>query len=128
VDSTTSPNTDQAWRAEAKCARPESYPEVSVGDLQHPAGEVWHDLFFPPRDKALYKPVADKAKALCYGKDGLDPCPVRRECLLAAMLSEEPHGILGGKSHRERNAIERRRVAQHPELSLEDYVRSDFCR
>lgn len=119
---------DQAWRAEAKCARPESYPEVTVEDVTHPAGEIWHDLFYPPRDGQLYKPVADRAKAMCYGKDGQDPCPVRDDCLIMALRTGEPHGVLGGKSHRERNAIERRRAAQHPEMDIDDYVRSEYCK
>jgi hypothetical protein len=49
--------------------------------------------FFPPRDKALYKPIADKAKAICWGKDGRPPCPVRKECLKEALINEELHGI-----------------------------------
>jgi hypothetical protein len=65
-------------------------------------------MFFPPRDKALYKPIADKAKAICWGKDGRPPCPVRKECLKEALVNEELHGIFGGLSHRERNAAERK--------------------
>lgn len=122
------PKIDQAWRAHAKCAMPESYPDLTVGDDRHRPGEIWYNLFYPPRDGALYKTVADAAKAMCYGRDGGSPCPVRRDCLLQAMLSDEPHGIQGGKSHRERNAIERRRAAKHPEMPLSDYVHSPLCK
>jgi hypothetical protein len=56
----------------------------------------------------LYKPIADKAKAICLGKDGRPPCPVRQECLKEAIMNEELHGIFGGMSHRERNAVKRK--------------------
>ena len=119
----------QAWRAEAKCARPESYPHVELeGGEVHPAGEVWHNLFYPPREGHQYQTVAVAAKSLCYGTDGRDPCPVRDDCLLQALRSDESHGILGGKSHRERNAILRRHLNTHPELDLEGYVRSRWCK
>jgi WhiB family redox-sensing transcriptional regulator len=66
------------------------------------------EIFFPPRDKALYKPIADKAKAICWGKDGKPPCPVREDCLREAIQNDELHGIFGGMSHRERNALVRK--------------------
>lgn len=66
------------------------------------------DLWFPPRDKKLYKPIADKAKSICFGRDGKGECPVRLQCLMAADKNEEVHGIWGGMSHRERNALKRK--------------------
>jgi WhiB family redox-sensing transcriptional regulator len=78
------------WRYDAKCQNEDT------------------EIFFPPRDKALYKPIADKAKAICLGTDGRPPCPVRQECLKEAILNVEQHGIFGGMSHRERNATERK--------------------
>ena len=57
-----SDDPDWTWRYEAKCRGEDT------------------EMFFPPRDKALYKPIADKAKAICWGKDGRPPCPVRKEC------------------------------------------------
>ena len=78
------------WRYDAKCRGEDT------------------EMFFPPRDKALYKPIADKAKAICWGKDGRPPCPVRKECLKEALVNEELHGIFGGLSHLERNAVERK--------------------
>ena len=77
-------------------------------------------MFFPPRDKALYKPIADKAKAICWGKDGRPPCPVRKECLKEALINEEMHGIFGGLSHRERNAVERKMRKQG--LTLDEWL------
>lgn len=123
-----------SWRYESKCAKPEVYPEVRVGDVHFVKGQVDTELFYPPRDKALYKTIADASKAICYGRDDLGECPVRRECLLYALTLEdevgidERHGIYGGKSNRERAALERRRQAQHPELNIEEYVRSEHCR
>lgn len=79
-----------SWRYDAKCRGEDT------------------EIFFPPRDKALYKPIADKAKAICWGRDGRPPCPVRRECLVEALENDELHGIFGGMSHRERNAFVRK--------------------
>ena len=79
-----------AWRYDAKCRGEDT------------------EMFFPPRDKALYKPIADKAKGICLGKDGRPPCPVRNQCLKEAIKNDEQHGIFGGMSHRERNAFLRR--------------------
>lgn len=83
-------NPPWAWRYDAKCKGEDT------------------EIFFPPRDKDLYKPIADKAKAICLGKDGLPPCRVRKQCLKEAILNDELHGIFGGMSHRERNAMKRK--------------------
>lgn len=82
--------TPWAWRYDAKCRGEDT------------------EIFFPPRDKALYKPIADRAKAICLGKDGKSACPVRKECLKEAIKNDELHGIFGGMSHRERNAMKRK--------------------
>lgn len=82
--------TPWAWRYEAKCRGEDT------------------EIFFPPRDKALYKPIADRAKAICLGKDGKPACPVRKQCLKEAIKNDELHGIFGGMSHRERNAMKRK--------------------
>ena len=79
-----------SWRYEAKCRGVDT------------------EIFFPPRARAKYKPIADKAKAICWGKDNQPPCPVRKECLREAILNDELHGIFGGMSHRERNAAIRK--------------------
>lgn len=82
--------TPWAWRYDAKCRGEDT------------------EIFFPPRDKALYKPIADRAKAICLGKDGKPACPVRNQCLKEAIKNDELHGIFGGMSHRERNAMKRK--------------------
>jgi hypothetical protein len=48
--------------------------------------------------------IADDAKDYWLGENGKNPCPVRLNCLWDAVEREEPHGIWGGLSHRERNA------------------------
>lgn len=78
----------------------------------------WHDqaacdgadtrLFFPPRVKGLYDEMAAKARAYCFGEDKRHPCPVRKICLEYAIVADEEHGLLGGMSHRERNALVRK--------------------
>ena len=76
--------------------------------------------WYPPRDKSQYKDIADIAKAVCYGKDGLPECPVRKQCLLYAEDMEDTHGIWGGMSHRERNALKRK--ATRAGLTLKEWV------
>jgi len=71
-------------------------------------------------DKDLYKVIANQAKAICFGKDGMPECPVRVACLLYAESNDEQHGIWGGLSHRERNAL--RRKAEKQGLTLEEWV------
>lgn len=81
------------------------------------------ELFFPPRDKALYKTIANQAKAYCFGPNGKSPCAVRAKCLWDAVSRDEQHGIWGGLSHRERNALVRKwQKNLRDEISLEDYI------
>lgn len=81
------------------------------------------NLFFPPRDKDLYRSISDKAKEYCFGKDGDTPCPVRAQCLWYAIDSDEVHGIWGGMSHRERNAQVRKwRKNYSDKMTLQEYV------
>lgn len=97
-----------AWMYQAKCA----------GTV---TGEE-DDYFFPPRDKAEYKAIADKAKAMCNGLDGNPVCPVRVRCLKYAIDTNEEHGILGGMSHRERNALKRR--YESAGMTLDEWIES----
>ena len=105
---------EYSWRYEARCfgAAPKSPDE--------------EDIFYPPRDKAKYKIIADKAKVYCMGETGKNPCPVRSQCLWDAVSRDEPHGIWCGLSHRERNALKRKWSKEfklkRTTLSLEDYV------
>lgn len=93
-----------AWRYRAKCRGED--PEI----------------FFPPRDKTKYKIIADKAKGICFGKDGRPPCPVRFECLQEAIERNEEHGIFGGMSHRERNAMQRK--YEKAGMTLEEWYKN----
>lgn len=79
-----------AWRYDAKCRGVDT------------------EIFFPPRDKDQYSSIAEKAKGICLGNDGSPACPVRKNCLKDAIEREELHGIWGGLSHRERNAMVRK--------------------
>jgi WhiB family redox-sensing transcriptional regulator len=82
------------------------------------------DIFFPPRDKELYKSIATEAKTYCLGANGKDPCPVRTQCLWTAIEDDEQHGIWGGLSHRERNALVRKWQRNFKgKMSLEEYVK-----
>lgn len=94
---------DYVWRYEASCSDPNNYPLNEDGERV-----VNTDLFFPPRNKELYKASADIAKAICWGTSERPACPVRRECLLYAVQMEDTHGIYGGMSHRERAHLERK--------------------
>lgn len=85
---------EDAWRDQAKC------------DGEDP------ELFFPDRDKSAYRFVAAQARAICFGRDGRPACPVLEECLEDAIGKDELFGIRGGMSHRERNALVRKRNRQ----------------
>ena len=78
------------------------------------------ELWFPPRDKTKYKKIADVSKAVCLGTDGFLECPVRKQCLLYSEKMDEQHGIWGGLSHRERNAL-KRKAAKHGK-TLEEWI------
>ena len=90
------------WRADAKCMGMDT------------------ELWYPPRDKDKYKPIAEISKGVCFGRDGKPECPVRIECLLYAESINEVYGIWGGLSHRERNAL--RRKAERSGKTLEQWV------
>ena len=96
----------EKWRYLAKCRGMCTSPET--------------DDWFPPRDKDKYKEIADRAQAVCFGKDGKAECPVRIDCLLYAEGNDEQHGIWGGLSHRERNALSRK-AAKHGK-TLKEWV------
>jgi WhiB family redox-sensing transcriptional regulator len=97
-------NGPEGWRKLAKC--------------QNHDPELW----FPPRDKDKYKPIADVAKGICYGRDGEGECPARIDCLLYANKMDEQHGIWGGMSHRERNALKRK--AERNGYTFDEWVKS----
>lgn len=95
----------EEWRSEARCA------------------DVNTEIFFPPRDKTLYKKIATEAKSYCLGPKNKNPCPVQKECLWYAVYSDEMHGIWGGYSHRERNAIVRKWQKQYKhKMTLREYI------
>ena len=106
-------NEDNPWWESARCrgAAPKN------GDLEE-------DIFFPPRDKEQYKATAAKAKAYCFGENKKTPCPVKNECLWDAIYRDEPHGIWGGLSHRERNALVRKwkKTTKKTKVTLQEYI------
>jgi WhiB family redox-sensing transcriptional regulator len=81
------------------------------------------DLFYPPRDKDQYKVIAAQAKRFCFGDNGKNHCPVRKDCLWDAVSRDEPHGIWGGLSHRERNALVRKWSKKFKKkLTLKEFI------
>ena len=56
------------------------------------------EIWYPPRDKAKYKNIADKSKAVCFGRDGAPECPVRVQCLLYSEKMDE-HTVSGEAFH-----------------------------
>jgi WhiB family redox-sensing transcriptional regulator len=96
------PYAIENWRADAKCKGQDT------------------ELWYPPREKELYKTIADQAKNICFGRDGRPECPVRKDCLLYAEGMDEQYGIWGGLSHRERNAL-KRKAAKH-NMTLKEWV------
>jgi WhiB family redox-sensing transcriptional regulator len=81
------------------------------------------DLFFPPRDKEMYKKISEGARKYCFGDETRPECPVRKECLWFAVELDEQHGIWGGLSHRERNARVRKWSRDYKkEMTLKEYI------
>ena len=81
------------------------------------------DIFFPNRNKDTYKQVAAQAKEYCFGVGGKDPCPIRVKCLWQAVESDEQHGIWGGLSHRERNALVRKWQKKYKStMTLKEFI------
>jgi WhiB family redox-sensing transcriptional regulator len=81
------------------------------------------EIFFPPRDKVLYTKIAIQAKVYCNGPKGNTPCPVRAECLWYAITDDAQHGIFGGLSHRERNAMVRKWQREFSsKMTLKEYI------
>ena len=98
---------DYMWMDDASCAAKGVDPEI----------------FYPPRDKDLYRKQADEAKSYCYGSVGKPSCPVRQRCLWQAINTDEQHGIWGGMSHRERNAFVRKWQRQYKsKMTLKEYI------
>lgn len=84
------------------------------------------EIFYPPRDKDLYKQIADEARSYCLGDEDTPECPVRKECLWYAINGDELHGIWGGLSHRERNALVRKWRKQYKnKMTLKEYIFQD---
>lgn len=81
------PWRSRAWRRHAKCAGVDT------------------ETYYPARNRDTYKTIADGSKGVCKGHDGWPECPVRSQCLTYALTTNEAHGIWGGLSHRERNAL-----------------------
>ncbi|MGB0971730.1 MAG: WhiB family transcriptional regulator [Mycobacterium sp.] len=69
------------------------------------------DLWFAqdPRD-------LEKAKALCGA------CPIRRECLNAALQRQEPWGVWGGEILERGTVVARKRPRGRPRKNTEDPV------
>jgi WhiB family redox-sensing transcriptional regulator len=101
---------DYTWRYEARCLGKD---ETTL-------------IFYPPRDKEQYKILATQAKIFCFGETGKNPCPVQTECLWDAISRDEPHGIWGGLSHRERNALMRKwqklKKSKKTQLTLKQFI------
>jgi WhiB family redox-sensing transcriptional regulator len=84
------------------------------------------ELFYPPRIKHKYEEVAAQARAFCFGESAKEgapsrpACPVRKRCLEWAIETDELHGIFGGLSHRERNALKRK--AKRQKKTVQQYI------
>lgn len=102
------PWRSKSWRKYAKCSGHDT------------------ETFYPPRNRDLYKSIADESKSVCKGRDGFGECLARVQCLTYAIKTDEPHGIWGGLSHRERNALMRKWIDDgRPELVgyITEYIR-----
>ena len=81
------------------------------------------NTFYPPRPRGEYRDVADEAKSVCWGTGEHDPeCPVRKNCLLYAIERNDPHGIWGGMSNRERSHLLRKFSSLQPGVTFSQWV------
>lgn len=76
----------------------------AVGNCEH---HPEPNVFYPERYGGVYEEVAAQAKAVCHG------CPLLLECLYFSLITEDPFGVWGGFSARERNSLRRRRTLDH---------------
>lgn len=77
------------------------YRDYDTGWMEDAACvETDPDAFFPDRDGS-----SRPAQAVCYG------CAVKENCLEFALRNDHDTGIWGGKTDRERRAIQRRRLS-----------------
>lgn len=109
------------WHDRGACKGTER--KVEVDGKEHEATE----LFFPPRVKETYAIVAAEAKKHCHGENGRRLCPVRDQCLEWAIETNELWGIYGGMSHRERNALVRKRHRKAQEAGEQCITRCIVC-
>jgi WhiB family transcriptional regulator, redox-sensing transcriptional regulator len=83
--------------------------------MTQPADEPWHESALCRRmDPEIWFPDKGERKAAREAKEICRGCPVREECLLAAIARCEEHGIWGGMSRKERYAEKRRRNLSRP--------------
>lgn len=105
------------WQYQAKCREDEHREAAERFGVKAPT-----ELWFPPRNRDIYGPMANYAKGICKGTKDRPPCPVRFDCLQAAVENDEEHGIFGGFSHRERNALIRKLARS--QLTILDYCKA----
>lgn len=87
----------QAWKLRGLCNQ--SDPEAWYPD--HDGDRIVAQVCRPGDEVGK----AVSAKAICFA------CPVRLECLQAALDNREQHGIWGGMTVRERRLLMRKRTA-----------------
>ena len=117
---------EHTFRYQAKCRENSDEHAAKAEEFElisHKGVPQITELWYPPRDKEKYTPIADYAKSVCNGKDGRPACPVRAQCLKEALDSDETHGIWGGMSHREWNALKRKfaRKGKSLDTCLQNY-------
>ena len=94
---------DDTWRQEAACR-------------EYPVGRDW-DPWHP--DKGVGGTIAE-AKAVCNGRDGNPPCPVRMQCLGDAIDKGDWYGIRGGLTEGERRQLVRGDLRDPDECTVPD--------
>ncbi len=63
------------------------------------------NIFFPRGSMVEETPGEKAAKAICLGKDGAPPCPVRQDCQDYALEASEIYGVWGGMTEKERREV-----------------------
>lgn len=114
-----------AWQYDAACKGEEKHAEAleaanALVEDDEDKMKSHTEMWFPPRDANRYQKIAAYSKSVCRGTSDRPGCPVKNQCLKEAIERDEDHGIFGGFSHRERNALVRK--LNRKGITLDEYL------
>lgn len=60
------------------------------------------EIFYGTLTEPITRKEIGMARQICL------PCPVRKQCLIVALQTSEPHGVWAGLTHKERHGLLKR--------------------